>query len=176
MSGAFGLTSTMSKHFVSLGQSSRTVFEAAVPCAPTVLVEPARHALWVGSSYWSTRNRHPPTGHTPLNAVDNCNDPDISRSAFRPLCNRGLDAVEKFNVLNSSNRAFWLPGIGDSGCASFIFARQPQGVTADFWYPSMRRATPATATQRRPTEVNKLGQRHRSRAFENGVTPGWWNP
>ncbi len=30
------------------------------------------------------------------------------------------------------------------------FAQRPQGVTADFWYPSMRRAHPAAAARRAP--------------------------
>jgi hypothetical protein len=128
----------------------RLVFEPAVSADPSVFTEPARYALWVGSSYWGTRNRHPPTGHTPLDAVDKSNDPDNSRSAG------------------------WLSGMGGSGGSrlSNLFARQSQGVIADFWYPSMRRATPATAAQRRPCKVSKLRQRHRSQAFENGVTPG----
>jgi len=138
MSGVLGLTSNVLKCAGCVVRSERFVFE------------PARHALWVGSSYWGTRNRHPPTGHTPLVAVGKPKDPDNSRSAG------------------------WLSGIGGSGGSrlSNLFARQSQGVTADFWYPSMRRATPAAGVQRRPDEVSKLRPRHRSQAHENGVTQG----
>jgi hypothetical protein len=140
--------------------------------------EPARHALWVGSSYWGTRNRHPPTGHTPLDALDKSNHSVIGQRASRLLGLCQLDTSNKFGVLDSSRTAFWLPGIGGlkGSRLSSLFARQSQGVTADFWYPSMRRATPAAAAQRRPNKVSKLRQCHRSQAFENGVTPGWWNP
>jgi hypothetical protein len=120
----------------------RWVFESV---EPAVFTKPARHALWVGSSYCGTRNRHPPTGHTPLVTVEKSNDPDSGR------------------------RAFWLPGMGSlyGSRPSHFSARQPQGVTADFWYPSMRRATPAAATQRRPNEVSELRQ-HRSPQQQNG--------
>jgi hypothetical protein len=129
----------------------RLVFAAV---KPAVFAKPARYALWVDSSYWGTRNRHPPTGHTSLDAVEKSKDSDHGRSAY------------------------WLSGIGGSGgrCLSNFSARQSQGVTADFWYPSMRRATPAAVAQRRSNEVTKPRQRLQSQAFANGVTPGWWNP
>jgi hypothetical protein len=148
MSGVFGVGSMMSNYFGRSGRCKRCTFE------PALRAKPARHALWVGSSYWGTRNRHPSTGHTPLVVVDK---------------SRGQE---------SRRGTFWLPGMGcsDSACLSNMFARQPQGVTADFWYPSMRRATPAAASQRRPTEVSKLSQRHWSQTIEYGVTPGRWNP
>jgi hypothetical protein len=113
-----------------------------------VFAKPARRALWVGSSYWGTRNRHPPTGHTPLVALG-------STTSFihsPPQCSRF--------------------GFSNGTVASNLFARQPKGVTADFWYPSMRRATPAAGAQRRPDEVSKLRPRQWSQADENGVTQG----
>jgi len=36
-----------------------------------VVVPPAKQALWVGSSYWGTRNRHPPRGPTWLATMVN---------------------------------------------------------------------------------------------------------
>jgi hypothetical protein len=115
-----------------------------------LVFKPARPALWVGSSYWGTRNCHTPTGHTPLDTVDKFNDPDSSR------------------------RAFWLSGMAGSGsaCPSTIPARQSQGVTADFWYPSMRRATPATVAQRRPTQASKFRHHRPPQQFNKNTVKG----
>jgi hypothetical protein len=172
MIGGSVLKSMRLKYFGRLGRCKRCTFE------PTLPAQPARHALWVGSSYWGTRNRHPPTGHTPLDTVDKFNDPDIGRCAFNLLGIRWSVALAKSHDPDQSRSSFGLPGIGhsNSACPSAIFARQPRGVTVDFWYPSMRRATPAAVAQRRPTEASKLRQRQWSQPFENGVTPGWWNP
>jgi hypothetical protein len=99
----------------------------------------ARHALWVGSSYWGTRNRQPPTGHT------------------------ALDRVDKSSHLLISHRSFWLPVIGgsDSAYSSPSVARQPRGVTTDFWYSSVRRASSATVGQAVPQRQSEQSH-HRS--------------
>ena len=148
MSGVFGLGSMMLSCFGRLGRCKRPT------CWSALLSQPARHALWVGSSYGGTRNRHPPTGHTPLVTVDKYKDTDGGCGAF------------------------WLPGMGRSNSAYLLAipAWQSQGVTADFWYPSMRRVAPANVAQRRPNKLSRLRPRHRSQTHENGVTPGWWNP
>ena len=129
------------------------IAESAVFAKPAVIsklavfVQPARHALWVGSSYWGTRNRHPPTGHTSLYAsVKTVEQPDAkSHSTNRTAC-LGL----QINIDSST-----------------IVARQAQGVTADFWYPSMRRATPAPDAQRVPKKLSQLSLPRRAQAFEN---------
>jgi hypothetical protein len=147
MIGASGFGSMMSNYFGRSGRCKRRTFEPVLPA------KPARHALLVGSSYWGTRNRHPPTGHTPL------------------------DAEEKFDDMDNSRIAFWRSGIGgsDRSRISNLFARRSQGVTADFWYPSMRWATPAAGAQRVPKTLSKLRQyrsrNHKSKDKVKGRNP-----
>ncbi len=99
--------------------------------AVTPLVKPARQTLWAGSSYWGTRNRHPPRGSTSLVASEQRDEQRIS------------------NI----NAGYPAPCLGFSikvGPTKMI-PWQPEGVTADFWYPSMRRSPPLAGAQRAPT-------------------------
>lgn len=171
MSELSGLGSMMSSCFRRTGQCKRPTFKPDLPA------KPARPALWVGSSYRGTRNRHPLTVHTPIVGVDRSNDSDNNRHGCRWVGRYGLDTEGKFTDLGNRRSVFWPPGVGGSGGSrlSNLSARQSQGVTADFWYPSMRRATPATTAQPRPNKVSKLRPRQRSQTHENCVPPGWRN-
>ncbi len=101
----------------------------------TPWVKPARQTLWAGSSYWGTRNRHPPRGSTSLVAsAQREQQPASNSSALRQASCLG------FSI-----------NLGPTK----IIAWQPEGVTADFWYPSMRRASPLAAAQRVPTTPHK---------------------
>lgn len=95
-------------------------------------VKPARQTLWAGSSYRGTRNRHPPRGSTSLVA-----------SEQQPASNRSVDF-----------RTYCL-GFSIKVGPTKMIAWQPEGVTADFWYPSMRRAPPLAAARGAPTTPRK---------------------